>query len=152
VVLIGDSASSKLYKNGIGAALITGKAAASTAIFEGIGETQFEKYYAPACQDLDQDNRVGKLIFRITRVIQKSPFLKRGILDLVGREQSQAPSAFRMSSALWDTFTGSAGYRNILRRFLHPRLLFSLARSIVGSNISILNHHDHEKQEARQTL
>lgn len=152
VVLIGDSASSKLYKNGIGAALITGKAAASTAIFEGIGETQFEKYYAPACQDLDQDNRVGKLIFRITRVIQKSPFLKRGILDLVGREQSQAPSAFRMSSALWDTFTGSAGYRNILRRFLHPRLLFSLARSIVGSNISILKHHDHEKQEARQTL
>jgi flavin-dependent dehydrogenase len=152
VVLIGDSASSKLYKNGIGAAFATGKAAASTAIFEGVGETQFEKYYAPICRDLDRDNTVGKFIFWVTRVIQKSPMLKRGVLDLVGREQASQNSAFRMSSALWDTFTGSAGYRNILRRFLHPGLLTGLTTSIIRSNVPTFNRQDYEEQEARQTL
>lgn len=152
VVLIGDSASSKLYKNGIGAAFATGKAAASTAIFEGIGESHFEKYYAPVCRDLDLDNRVGKFIFWVTRVIQKSPILKRGVLDLVGREQANANSAFRMSSALWDTFTGSAGYRNILRRFLHPGLLTGLTTSLIRSNTVSFNPMNHEEQKARQTL
>jgi flavin-dependent dehydrogenase len=152
VVLIGDSGSSKLYKNGIGAAYITAKAAASTAIVEGIGEAQFEKYYAPVCRDLDRDNQVGKLIFLVTKLIQKAPFLKRGILDQIGREQSREDSAFRMSTALWDTFTGSAGYRNILRRFLHPGLLFGLIRSIASSNLASFNRHTHEKQEARSSL
>lgn len=152
VVLIGDSASSKLYKNGIGAAFTTAKAAASTAIFEGIGESDFEKYYAPVCRDLDLDNRVGKFIFWVTRVIQKSPILKRGVLDLVGREQTSAHSAFRMSSALWDTFTGSAGYRNILRRFLHPGLLTGLTTSLIRSNTVSFNPMNHEEQKAGQTL
>ena len=152
VVLIGDSASSKLYKNGIGAAYVTAKAAASTAIFEGVGEGHFEKYYRPKCRDLDRDNQVGKLIFWATRIIQKSPVLKRGILDLVGREQANKHSALRMSSALWDTFTGSAGYRNILSRFLHPALLFDLLKSIISSNIPIIKRQNHEKQEARQNL
>ena len=152
VVLIGDSASSKLYKNGIGAALITGKAAASTVVFEGISEAHFKKYYAPVCNDLDIDNKVGKFIFWVTRMIQKSPILKRGILDQIRREAADAHSEFRMSSALWDTFTGSAGYRNILRRFLHPKLLIGLIRSIVVSNIPSLNPRNYEKQEAGQTL
>lgn len=152
VVLIGDSASSKLYKNGIGAAFATGKAAASTAIFEGVSEAHFEKYYAPICRDLDRDNQVGKFIFWVTRVIQKSPVLKRGILDLVGREQANRNSALRMSAALWDTFTGSAGYRNILSRFLHPGLLTGLTASIARSNTPTFNRQNHEKQKAGQTL
>ena len=152
VVLIGDSASSKLYKNGIGAAYATGKAAASTAIFEGISEVHFNKYYAPVCRDLDRDNAVGKFIFWVTRVIQRSPILKRGILNLVGKEQTNPNSSFRMSSALWDTFTGSAGYRNILRRFLHPGLLTGLSASIFTSNTPIFNRLDHEKQKVGQTL
>ncbi len=152
VVLIGDSASSKLYKNGIGAALITGKAAAGTVVFEGISETHFDRYYAPVCRDLDRDNAVGKFIFWVTRVIQKSPALKRGLLDLIRREQAEKNSAYRMSSALWDTFTGSAGYRNILKRFLHPKLLMGFLRSIVLSNLSTLTPPSHEKQEVRQPL
>jgi len=152
VVLVGDSASSKLYKNGIGSAYATGQAAASTAIFEGISDVHFEKYYAPICRDLDRDNTVGKFIFWVTRIIQKSPILKRGVLDLVGREQDSQNSAFRMSSALWDTFTGSAGYRNILRRFLDPGLLTGLGTSILRSNTPSFNRHNHEEQKARQTL
>ncbi|MDX1333885.1 MAG: hypothetical protein R3252_12720, partial [Robiginitalea sp.] len=123
-----------------------------TAIFEGISEAHFKKYYAPVCRDLDRDNAVGKFIFLVTRVIQKSPVLKRGILELLGREQGNQVSALRMSSALWDTFTGSAGYRNILRRFLHPGLLAGLATSILRSNTPTFNRPNHEEQKAGQAL
>ena len=137
VVLIGDSASSKLYKNGIGAAYITGRAAAKTAIFKGISKKSFKKLYAPVCHDLDLDNQVGKFIFLVTKVIQKSSFLKKGLLHLVMKEQTSENSKRLMSAALWDTFTGSASYRNILKRFLNPVLLFDYSRSIFSSTLTL---------------
>ncbi len=152
VVLIGDSASSKLYKNGIGAAFVTGKAAASTAVFEGISEAHFEKYYAPVCKGLDRDNKAGKFIFWVTRLIQKSPVLKRGVLEQVRREQGKPGSSQDLSAALWDTFTGSAGYVDILKRFLRPTLLAGLISSLLSSNIWSRNQYHHAKQEARSTL
>jgi flavin-dependent dehydrogenase len=152
VVLIGDSGSSKLYKNGIGAAFLTGKAAASTAIFEGVGEADFKTYYEPICKDLDKDNQVGKLIFWVTRLIQKSPVLKRGLLDRLAREQGDQESLLRLSSVLWDTFTGSAGYRDILKRFISPRQVTGLIWSVICSNMSFLTNKNYEKQKAGSAL
>ena len=152
VVLIGDSGSSKLYKNGIGAAFLTGKAAASTAIFEGVGEADFKAYYKPICKDLDRDNQVGKLIFWVTRLIQKSTMLKRGMLDRLAKEQGDEQSMLRLSSVLWDTFTGSAGYRDILKRFVYPKQVAGLIWSVIDSNLSVLKSKNYEKQKAGSTL
>lgn len=147
VVLIGDSASSKLYKNGIGAAYITGRAAAKAAIFEGISKRNFEKIYASVCKNLDRDNQIGKLIFLVTRIIQKSSLLKKAVLFSVLREQSTAGSENLMSSALWDTFTGSASYSNILKRFFHPVLLFNLIRGLFSKPVRSTQQKQQEKQK-----
>jgi flavin-dependent dehydrogenase len=152
LVLIGDSASSKLYKNGIGAAYITGRAAANTVIFEGISQKNFQESYAPVCHDIDQDNKVGKFIFLITKIIQKSSILKTGLLHMVAWEQKKEDSKRLMSSALWDTFTGSAGYRNILLRFLNPGLLFNLIWNIIYANIRSIKYKYHGRKEARSPL
>ncbi len=130
VVLVGDSASSKLYKNGIGAAYITGKAAANTAIYKGISAAAFKRNYQPVCRELDRDNMLGKLIFSISGIIQKSHLLKSAMLGMVIREQGKKDQKPRMSAILWDTFTGSATYRNIFLRFLNPMLLIPLIWSI----------------------
>lgn len=147
VVLIGDSASSKLYKNGIGAAYITGRAAAKAAIFEGISEKSFEKMYAPTCNRLDRDNQIGKLIFLVTRIIQRSSLLKKAVLYSVHREQKTAGAEKLMSSALWDTFTGSSSYRNILRHFFHPVLLFNLLRGIFSKPDTTKQYIHEDKQK-----
>lgn len=135
VIIIGDTSSSKLYKNGIGAAYITAKAAAKSAIFDGISEKVFSKSYQKTCSELDNDNRVGKFIFLATTVIQKSPILKRGVLSMVQAEQKKEGHQRRMSSVLWDTFTGSAPYRDIFRRFVNPRLflpfIYHIAKNIL---------------------
>ena len=131
VVLIGDSASSKLYKNGIGSAYLTGKAAANTVFLNGISKADFKKSYQPVCSEIDRDNAVGKLIFSVSTVIQKSMFLKRILFQMVVNEQERERGKREMSSLLWDTFTGSAPYKNIMKRTLHPFLLATFFWNIV---------------------
>lgn len=138
IVLIGDSATTKLYKNGIGAAYITAKAAATTAIFNGISSSDFEKHYLPACKKISNDNIIGKLIFAISRKVQKVSFLKRGVLRMAADEQFKDGSKRRMSTVLWDTFSGSAPYMDILMRTLKPLFIVRLLWEIL---IAILPIH-----------
>lgn len=138
VVLVGDSASSKLYKNGVGAAYITGKAAANTAVFNGISAAAFKKHYQPVCTNLERDNTLGRFIFSVTSIIQKSHLLKSAMLALVIKEQGKKNQNRRMSSVLWDTFTGSAAYKNIFLRFMNPLLLIPFIWSIIKSMFNII--------------
>jgi len=151
VVLVGDSASSKLYKNGVGAAYITGKAAANTAIFNGISAAAFKKYYQPVCKSLDNDNKLGRFIFSVTSIIQKSHLLKSAMLGLVITEQRKQNNKRRMSAVLWDTFTGSATYQNIFFRFLNPLLIFPLIWNIIKSLFNIIFRRN-EKQQIRPAI
>jgi len=133
VVLVGDCASTKLYKDGIGAAYTTAKAAATTAIFQGIAAEDFKQNYWPTCRVIDVDNSIGKIIFAITQQIQKRQFAKRGVLRMVIKEGHKEGQRRHMSTVLWDTFTGSAPYQDIFRRTLTPSFLASsIWETIIG--------------------
>lgn len=123
VVFIGDSGFTRLYKDGIGAAYRTAKAAATTAIFEGVSSEDFRKHYLPVCHAIDSDNKTGEIIFALTRQIQKMSFARRGVLRMVSEEQQKEGDHRRMSSVLWDLFTGSAPYKDVFRRTLNPAFL-----------------------------
>ena len=126
VVLVGDSAVTRLYKDGIGAAYRTGKASALTAVFNGIAARDFRAHYWPVCRRLEADNRFGRLVFAIVGAIRRLPPLRRAVLEMVRREQFGADENKIMSSLLWDTFTGSAPYRDIFLRGLNAALLARL--------------------------
>ena len=123
VVFIGDCGVTRLYKDGIGAAYRTAKAAAVTAVFEGIAAEDFRRHFWPACQYLARDNQIGRIVFLVTRLIQEWQFLRRGVWRMVAAEQQEAGGRRRMSMVLWDTFTGSAPYRSVFLRSLHPAFL-----------------------------
>lgn len=125
-VTIGDSATSKLYKNGIGAAYITAKAAATSALFNGVSSEDFEKFYLPTCRSINIDNLIGKIVFLVTKIIKKSTLLKRAVIKTVIKEQSKSGMKRHMSTVLWDTFTGSATYKEIFFRTLKPAFLTAL--------------------------
>lgn len=131
LVLVGDVAATKLYKNGIGAAYLAAKAAAGAAAFGGVSARSFERYYRPVCRRIERDNGLGRLIFAVTGVVKKLGWVKRGFLRLILREQAWPGDQRRLSMVMWDTFTGSAAYRDILGRMLNPALLFNLSREIV---------------------
>jgi len=145
VVLIGDSSSSKLYKNGIGAAYLTAKAAAYTAISVGISGKDFKRSFQPVCSRLNADNVAGKLIFFITTIIQRSHFFKKVIFRMVIQEQEKERGKRQMSSLLWDTFTGSASYRNILWRSVNLFLLGKLVWKML-TGLFLLPKKQLEKQ------
>ena len=135
MVLIGDSGVSRLYKDGIGGAYRTAKAAARTAVFDGVAEKDFRKGYLPVCRSLAMDNGIGKVVFGITGLIQKTTVLRKGLLRMTAAEQESRKWHPRMSDVLWDTFTGSAPYRDVFRRSLHPVFL---ARFLYETSMGML--------------
>ena len=131
VVFIGDSGVSRLYKDGIGAAYRTAKAAALTAIFEGISADDFRRHFWPVCRSFSNDNKLGKVIFALAHQIKSRRFTRRALLRMVSKEQKKEGTQQRMSMVLWDTFTGSAPYWHVFRRILHPFFLSRFLWNIV---------------------
>ncbi|HQT97240.1 MAG TPA: hypothetical protein PK416_05085 [Thermodesulfobacteriota bacterium] len=118
-VMIGDCCVSRLYKDGIGSAYRTAKAAAQTAFLSGISKRDFHRHYRPVYAGIAVDNRFGKFVFAITNLIKRSPFLRRGVMRMTNGEQAGFATP-RMSSVLWDTFTGNESHQNVFYRTLHP--------------------------------
>jgi flavin-dependent dehydrogenase len=134
VLFIGDCGVSRLYKDGIGAAYKTSKAAASTALFHGVSEETLKKHFWPACKSLKTDNAIGKLIFLVVGLMQKPRFVRKGILRMVIKEQQKSKGRKIMSMVLWDMFTGSSPYREVLFRTMHPRFIFGLLWNLLAAN------------------
>jgi flavin-dependent dehydrogenase len=134
ILFIGDCGVTRLYKDGIGAAYRTAKAAAKTAIFEAISARDFKRHYWPVCRAMESDNVIGKVIFCFVRQIQKRGFARQAILRMVSREQRGKACPERgMSLVLWDMFTGSAPYGEIFLRALHPDFWTCFVRDLAGS-------------------
>jgi flavin-dependent dehydrogenase len=140
IVYVGDCGVARLYKDGIGSAYRTAKAAAKTALFHGISADDFQTHYWPACRSLTVDNAIAKVVFAVTHVIQRSRILRRGVLRMTAREQANG-GRHRMSNVLWDTFTGSAPYRDILLRTMHPMFPVLLAWNVIAGNLTFRREH-----------
>ncbi len=125
VVLIGDCAASRLYKDGIGAAFRTAKAAARTAVFSGISAKDFARRYLPDYRKISRDNLYGKYIFSVIHLAKHVSFSSKIIIEALIAESGKPAARQYMSTVLWDMFTGSAPYRDIFFRILRPGFLAS---------------------------
>jgi CRP-like cAMP-binding protein/flavin-dependent dehydrogenase len=137
MVFVGDCGVTRLYKDGIGAAYRTAKAAARTAVFSGVSSDDFRRHYWPTCRAISRDNRIGEGMFAFTRMMQRRRCARRGVLGMVLAEQRRAGPVRRMSTVLWDMFTGSAPYGEVFLRTLHPLFLLRLFGN-TGAGISTL--------------
>lgn len=134
VVLIGDAGVTRLYKDGIGAAFRTSKAAAETAVLFGVSRVDFHRHYRPICRAIEADNRVGRVIFAGSVLLRKLRFARRAILHMARVEQHRPGAARPASSILWNLFTGSAPYRSILMVALRPAFILGFGWSLVAAN------------------
>jgi flavin-dependent dehydrogenase len=146
IVFIGDSGVTRLYKDGIGAAYRTAKAAARVAVFEGVSEAAFRKHYLPVCRSIMNDNRIGGLAFFLTRVAQRIRPIRRLILRETVREQA-GTGRKTLSGVLWDMFSGSAPYGDIFRRMFSPALIARLVLAAPGALLPS-RRRDHTEVEA----
>ena len=131
-VAVGDAATTRLYKDGIGTALITAEAAARTAIELGVSRADFAAGYRPVCHHVMADNRYGELLFRLWNIPSHSSFLLgawRRTLAVEARRPAQARVHTRL---LWGLFTGDASYRAIFMRLASPLALLSFVRGTLA--------------------
>ena len=136
VVFTGDAGVTRLYKDGIGAAYRSAKAAATTAIFEGISAEAFRRVYEPQCRRMATDNAIGRRIFSMVTFVQRSRLLRSAILRMVTDEQQREGRKRRLSGMLWDLFTGSTPYRDIVIRAIHPGFWLGFASATLLSLLS----------------
>lgn len=145
VVLLGDSGENRLYKDGIGGAYRTAKAAASAAVFEGVSRQDFGNHYLPVCRALRRDNTIGKFVFMMTHIVQRVRPSRAGMLRMLRAEQASGGGI--LSGVLWDTFTGSASYQNIFMRTLHPRFMPSLLYHCAAAMVRPTARQNHSEEK-----
>ncbi len=133
VIFVGDSGVTRLYKDGIGAAYRTAKAAASTAVFQGISADAFRHHFWPACRRIEHDNFLGRIVFSVTKALQRTAIGRRAVLEMTRREQARDGARRPMSQVLWNVFTGSEPYRQILLRTLNPSFIARLVGHLVAA-------------------
>jgi flavin-dependent dehydrogenase len=132
VVVLGDAGSTRLFKDGIGAAYVMGKAAAKTAVLYGIGKQNFAKHYYPVYKKTVVDNRYGRMIYRISNSYKNIGILTESMVNVVRKEQEHKDEQFpRLSSIVWDTFTGNEAYRSIFMRGIYPGMHLQIFREFV---------------------
>lgn len=130
-VMVGDCGATRLFKDGIGAAYRTAKAAAVTALFAGVSGEDFRKHCAPVFRDIALDNRFGRVLFAGVALMQRLRPLRAGMLSLLRAEGEKPPGRRRYSRVMWDMFTGSASYRDILLRLADPRVFAPLGLRVL---------------------
>jgi hypothetical protein len=149
VVFIGDAGVTRLYKDGIGAAYRTAKAAARTALFEGVSEQAFEKHFLPVCRSIQGDNTVGRYAFVLTKVAQRLRILRFAILAII-RDEQEHDRRPRLSGILWDMFSGSAPYRDIFARMFDPGLILRGGMALPGALVSAVRRRPRPVEEVPQ--
>ncbi len=138
LLVIGDSGVTRLFKDGIGAAYRTAKAAATSVVLGGIAEEDFRRHYLPACQAIGMDNSIGKVVFFASGLMQRMRFSRRAMVRMTANEQARDHVRPNMSTVLWDVFSGSAPYKEVFLRTLHPSFIFHLAWNIFLALLSPL--------------
>ncbi len=131
-VAVGDSGVTRLYKNGIGNALRTSRAAAHTAIFYGPSGDAFIRGYEPLCREIIQDNRFGRFLFSFTHIFQHQSVLAHPHMMTVKWEQQQPPRRRRLSRLIWGMFTGSDPYRKLFFMSIDPRVQYHLFNCLIA--------------------
>lgn len=126
-VTVGDAGVTRLYKDGIGAALTTARQAAHTAVYHGVSRAAFRRHYQPTVSALNRDNAYGRLLFRLHGRIKDSPSVFRAHAHLAQKERAAAKPRRPFNNVVWGMFTGSDTYGQLLRTALAPGFQFKLS-------------------------
>ena len=124
-VAVGDAAATRLYKDGIGSAFLTSRTAMQTALHRGISRQDFRLGYAPYCQQIEHDNRYGKMLFRLWAFVLNTPSLMEAWIG-VARTETVEESQDIISRILWGMFTGDEAYGQLLRLSISPPAISKL--------------------------
>lgn len=139
IALVGDMAVSRLYKDGLYSAYVTSSALAECVLTEGIDRASLLKHYWPVVKGFGVDNRSGRGVFLLSRIVFSRPLLSRIVYQALVTERKTKPAQKRrLTDALWDMASGDSSYRHIVRAMFHPASIVSMA--VGGLLVTVRNY------------
>jgi flavin-dependent dehydrogenase len=132
-VAVGDAGVTRFYKDGIGSAWTTARAAMKAVVEGGVSGWSFRRRYAPAYRAVARDNIFGRMLFRIWSMTLDSERLSRAWVDVLDREQDLPPADRRMHRILWSMLSGDETYERLFWKAVSPKMLLTTLRSAVQS-------------------
>lgn len=138
IALVGDMAVSRLYKDGLFSAYVTGSALADCILKEGVDRASLKKHYAPVVRRFDVDNRFGGVVFLLSRMVFSNPWLSRVVYQaLITERKTKRQQQRQLNSVLWKIASGDDSYRRILRTMIQPSSLWSM---VIGGLTTVRNY------------
>ncbi len=144
-VAIGDAAATRLYKDGIGSSLTAARAAAHTAVNEGVSRLHFERFYRPLYRAMHRNNKWGHILFTVNDIIKNSSVFLQAQQRLIGDEQDLPPDRQYFTKAAWGMFTGTYTYGEIAKMIFYPLSLARLASALTREFMDNLLHKKKER-------
>jgi len=131
LVVIGDAAVSRYYKNGIGSAFVTATLAARAALDHGVSADALRRHFwLPARRQIARDNVSGRLLASASDFFTRSDFLSSVYLGACIRAPAdRAARTFHLVN--WNMITGDRPYREMLHAAASPAFSLELAKSAV---------------------
>ena len=127
IALVGDMAVSRLYKDGLFSAYVTGSALADCILAEGVDRASLKRRYWPVVRGFQRDNRFGRLVFLLNRIVFSHPLLSRIAYQALLSERKTRPAQKRrLAAGLWSVASGDSSYLRILKTLSGPASLSSL--------------------------
>lgn len=138
IAATGDLVTSRLNKDGILSAHLTGKALAETVLVGGIDSRSLRRGYGPTLERFRKDNRYAAAVFFLHRVFFGSSTLSRILYQAVITERKTKLAPERhLEKILWCIASGDDWYKYIFLSMVRPATLGSILTG--GALITLRN-------------
>jgi hypothetical protein len=135
--IIGDALGSRLNKDGLFSAHVTASRLAQTVLQDGIDKQALARGYGKAIQWLAADNRLGRMVFGVSRVAFTRPVVGRITYQAFATECKVRDEGSRpLGVVLWKIASGTADYREVLREMCSYGVLRSV---LIGAVVTLRN-------------
>jgi flavin-dependent dehydrogenase len=140
-VAVGDAATSRLYKDGIGSAMVTAREAARTAIDYGVSRQDFLRHYHSLCKNIDQDNRWGRRFFSLYDKFRNYKVFLSTHHSQIKDEQKNQKGRRPFTEAALGMFIGNYSYNRLFKTFLRLDSLLKLLKVIFRQSLMLVFGH-----------
>ena len=143
MALIGDMAVSRLYKDGLYSAYVTGSALAECMLTEGVDRASLKQRYWPTVRGFHRDNRFGRTVFLFSRIVFSRPVLSRILYQALLTERKTKPEEKRrLAGVLWRIASGDDSYSRILKAMFRPASAWSI---LTGGLLATIRNYATER-------
>jgi flavin-dependent dehydrogenase len=132
-VAVGDAAVTRLYKDGVGSAFFTARAAMRAAIKNGISGADLGEGYSPHYRKVASDNRYGRVLYWLWDLALRNSLFFRVWREMIRREVEDPEVDGLHRRILWGMFSGDEQYRNLFWLILTPQGLAGIWRGFVAA-------------------